>query len=104
MIGGDCSQLCRQSGAAGKRKLIRMHSQPEPVTTCRGKNLPGFIGSEYLLFTKHIAKLSKFLVGNCRKHLVDQKRDVVVAPRSILGRNTVRSEKRRHIMQRRFPV
>src|SRR6185503_18555254 len=90
--------------ATGKRKLIRVDPQPEPMTTRSRKYLPRFIGRENFLFAEHIAKLSELLLRDLRQHLIDNQRHVFIASCSILRRNTVRSEKRRHITQRCLPI
>ena len=66
MIGGRSIQFRRQSRAAGKRELIGMHAQAESMTSRGGKDLPGFISREDVLFTKYVAVLRESFFRDAR--------------------------------------
>ena len=93
------AQFCREFCAARERKLVRMYSQTEPVTTRGGEDAPGFVGRKHVRFAKHITVLRQLFFSHAGQHFVNNQIDVSLSPGLIFFGNVVRAEKRGNVVK-----
>src|SRR5450432_1894258 len=104
MIRRDGAEFRGQCCAAGIRQLIGVHSKLQTSSLCRAQNPAGGVQIEITALAKDVAVLREVLPNDFRNHLLDHTIGVLRRSSTKLFGNGVRTEKRRHELDRRCLV